>query len=112
MQKFRSSLLKTGLLGSFFKFQTSSMHCSIVICTRDRAACLNATLDSFEMVAAPSGLQVEVLVVDNGSRDETAAVAKRDRKHQFTSRYLFEPRLGQVRARNCGLAAAKGEIIL
>jgi glycosyltransferase involved in cell wall biosynthesis len=49
----------------------------------------------------------EVLVVDNGSTDSTAAVA---RNYPFVT-LLSEPVPGAYRARNRGLAAARGEYV-
>jgi len=50
---------------------------------------------------------VEVIVVDDASRDHTAAVVRR-----FNVRLIIQPRnLGQSAARNIGVGAAKGEII-
>jgi cellulose synthase/poly-beta-1,6-N-acetylglucosamine synthase-like glycosyltransferase len=48
----------------------------------------------------------EILVVDNGSSDDTAAVI---RSHPVT--YLNEPERGVSNARNRGIAAARGEIV-
>ncbi|MCW2751273.1 MAG: glycosyltransferase family 2 protein [Aeromicrobium sp.] len=49
----------------------------------------------------------EVIVVDNNSVDETAAIA---RSHGAT--VLFEPHPGVCWARQCGTAAARGEIVI
>ena len=55
--------------------------------------------------------QIEVIVVDNNSQDETVDVAKKllpqFKKHQF----LHESRQGLSYARNCGWRAATGEYV-
>ncbi|MBI4526604.1 MAG: glycosyltransferase [Deltaproteobacteria bacterium] len=48
----------------------------------------------------------EILVVDNGSTDNTAAIVKR-----FPVRYLTEERRGAPLARNRGIRASQGEIV-
>jgi glycosyltransferase involved in cell wall biosynthesis len=86
---------------------------SIVICTCNRATSLARTLAAIDRVEVPGGMACEVLVVDNGSNDDTAAVVRSARLNApLTLRYLNEPRRGQSRARNTGLAAAAGEIIV
>ncbi len=49
---------------------------SVVIPARDEAARLPRTLEAVR-AAAPAGLELEILVVDDGSRDDTTAVAER-----------------------------------
>jgi glycosyltransferase involved in cell wall biosynthesis len=50
--------------------------------------------------------RVEVVVVDNGSRDGTAQIAR-----AFPVRYVLEPRRGASCARNRGIAESSGEIL-
>jgi cellulose synthase/poly-beta-1,6-N-acetylglucosamine synthase-like glycosyltransferase len=50
--------------------------------------------------------RLEILVVDNGSTDDSAARAR-----QAGFRVIEEPRRGASNARNAGVAAARGEII-
>lgn len=49
----------------------------------------------------------EVIVVDNGSRDDTAGVAAR-----HAARVLREPRRGAAAGRRAGFAVARGEILV
>ena len=85
---------------------------SVIICTRDRAESLNETLRAISAATVPADLAAEVLVVDNGSRDRTRSVVRQAMVWGGAPRYVYEPRLGQSCARNTGLAAAHGEVLL
>ena len=78
---------------------------SIIICTRDRAASLRHTLASIGRCAVPADLAAELVVVDNGSTDDTAAAVREAGLANLPVRYVLEPAPGQVRARNAGLRA-------
>ena len=81
------------------------MKISVVIATRNRANLLDGALESLRaQLGAPD---VEAVVVDNGSSDDTRAVAER---HGAT--YVFEAQPNRAAARNAGIAAATGEIVL
>ena len=60
------------------------MKLSIIIPAFNEAAYLGAALDSLEAAAAHlrahSGAEVEVIVVDNNSTDDTAAIARSKRR--------------------------------
>lgn len=88
------------------------MNFSVILCTRDRAKDLQETLRSLDEVAVPDGSGCELLLVDNASTDDTAQVIEAARMTQMTVRRLREPKAGQSRARNLGLAEAHGEIIV
>jgi glycosyltransferase involved in cell wall biosynthesis len=49
---------------------------SIVVCTRNRADALSKTLRAISRLVVPPGIAVELLVVDNGSTDDTQSVWK------------------------------------
>ena len=85
---------------------------SIIICTRDRAESLKETLRAVGETPVPADLAAEVLVVDNGSRDRTRPVVRQAKFWGRAPRYLYEPRLGVSYARNTGMAAAQGEVLL
>ena len=88
------------------------MTVSIIICTRNRAESLRATLESIGKVAVPDGLTVELLVVDNGSTDHTRVVVSEARLSNLNLRYVSEPKPGKCHACNTGLSITHGEIIL
>lgn len=81
------------------------MTISVVIATRNRAALLDGALRS--LGAQTGAPPMQSIVVDNGSTDETKAVALR---HGATYVYEAEPNRG--RARNAGVAGATGDIIV
>jgi glycosyltransferase involved in cell wall biosynthesis len=65
---------------------------TVVICTRNRATSLRETLECL-CQADRTGLRVEVVVVDNGSVDETPDVV-RGFEGRLPMRLLYEPRQG------------------
>jgi glycosyltransferase involved in cell wall biosynthesis len=81
------------------------MTVTILICTHQRADSLRRTLAS--VVDQASAGDAEVVVVDNGSTDDTAAVVA-----SFPSvRYIYESRLGLCYARNRGWQEARAPIV-
>jgi GT2 family glycosyltransferase len=56
--------------------------------------------------------QYELLVCDSNSTDATAALIARLQPDRTTLRYLRAPYSGRAAARNAGIAAARGEIVL
>lgn len=85
---------------------------SIVICTRNREESLKRTLQTSARIRVPDDLPAELLVVDNGSTDGTAEVVANAVFANLPVRYVWEPRTGQCHARNTGIRAARGDIIL
>jgi glycosyltransferase involved in cell wall biosynthesis len=83
---------------------------TVVICTRNRAESLRQTLDCL-IRADRTGLNCEVVVVDNGGADHTAEVARAARE-ALPVHYLMEPRPGKTHAMNRALDdAPMGDII-
>ena len=81
------------------------MSLSVVIPTYNRADLLPATLDSvFAQTVSPD----EVIVVDDGSQDDTPAVLRR---YAGRVRNITIENSGDLVARNAGLAAASGELV-
>jgi glycosyltransferase involved in cell wall biosynthesis len=87
------------------------MRLSIVIATKDRAGYLARALASLEeQTGAPS---FEVIVVDNGSSDDTKGVAERQSvRGVYPLQYVHEPEPNRGKARNRGVAVAGGYIVL
>jgi glycosyltransferase involved in cell wall biosynthesis len=85
---------------------------SVLICTYNRAALLDQTLTALGRAAIPEGCEVEVIVVDNNSSDDTAQTVQRAAASgPLTLRYVHEGRQGKSFALNTGLSVAQGDII-
>ena len=85
---------------------------SIILCTCDRATALRQMLVTLGKVTIPGGWNVEVIVVDNASTDDTATVARGAKLPNMAVRYLFEARKGKGHALNAALAQARSEFLL
>ncbi|WP_158218745.1 glycosyltransferase [Roseateles aquatilis] len=83
---------------------------SVVICTRNRARQLASVLESAAAMDVPAGLAWELLVVDNGSTDDTADVI-RSFAGRLPVRYCREDTPGLSNARNRGVRAARGRYL-
>ncbi|WP_051754937.1 glycosyltransferase [Kitasatospora purpeofusca] len=79
---------------------------TVVVCTHDRTDLLPRSLDA---VLAGTYRNTEVVVVDNAPSDRATETLCR-RRYPDRVRYLYEPVPGLARARNRGLAVARGEI--
>jgi glycosyltransferase involved in cell wall biosynthesis len=71
---------------------------TVAICTYNRADSLDKTLESLCAAKKPDA-PWELLVIDNNSKDHTAAVA-RQFEERLPLRYIFELQQGQTFARN------------
>ena len=80
---------------------------SAVIPTYNRGYVLRDAIESALTQTAPD-VDVEVIVADDGSTDDTAALAG-----EYGDRivYLFQPNTGAAAARNLGVMAARGDYI-
>ncbi len=88
---------------------------SILICTRNRAVSLKQTLESIGSTRIPSGFKAELIVVDNGSTDDTRQnVEQATECGQFPLpvHYVYEKRPGNAYARNTALATARHNVLL
>jgi glycosyltransferase involved in cell wall biosynthesis len=84
---------------------------TVAICTRNRGRALARTLDSLATMQLPLPSSWEVLVVDNGSTDDTASVIQRF-ADVLPLRAEIEPRVGLSHARNAAARVAGGEYLL
>lgn len=87
------------------------MDISIIICTYNRAQILEKTLASYSSLKPSDIFQVELLIVDNNSNDNTAQIINTFIKQHPETRYIFEPNPGLSHARNTGIKESKGNII-
>jgi cellulose synthase/poly-beta-1,6-N-acetylglucosamine synthase-like glycosyltransferase len=83
---------------------------SVVVAARDEARVLEAKLESILAQRWPRA-RLEVIVVDDGSRDATAHVAARFAARGVRLLRLGAP-VGKARALNAGVTAARGELLV
>jgi glycosyltransferase involved in cell wall biosynthesis len=87
------------------------MKISVVIPAYNESAYIPETLNRLnrakECVEAAGDASVEIIVVDNGSSDDTGELARR---HGAT--VVFEPAKNIARARNRGALAASGDVLI
>lgn len=83
---------------------------TVVLASRDRAASLTRTLDAFSRLDPPAGGWC-VLVVDNGSADDTPAVLAAA-ANRLPLRTLREARPGMSAALNAALPHLRGDVIV
>src|SRR4030042_4827818 len=78
---------------------------SVIIPTYNRG---NLVLESIQSVFAQTFSDYEIIVIDDGSTDNTREVL-----HPYLSKltYIYEKNSGQSFARNIGILASKGEYI-
>lgn len=84
---------------------------SVIVCTRNRSDALARLLERLEQLVVPAGVRWELIVVDNGSTDGTAALLASPPR-TLPMRVVNELTCGLSRARNAGLAAATGDLLL
>lgn len=85
---------------------------SVLICTYNRSESLQNTLTSLSKLIVPNHQAWELVIVDNNSTDQTAAVTRRFSQESLLNvRYVFEPQQGLSHARNRGIRESQGEIL-
>src|SRR5207244_7067980 len=77
---------------------------SVVVASYNGARTLKTCLESLSQL---NYSDYEIILVDDGSTDNTSEVAK----HYPAVRYIHQPNQGLSVARNTGIAAASGEIV-
>lgn len=86
---------------------------SVVLCTYNNSTSLSLTLKDLAEQVIRNNDEVEVIVVDNNSPDDTAKVVAPYLNHpSITFHYVFEGQQGLSHARNTGLNKASGEYLL
>jgi glycosyltransferase involved in cell wall biosynthesis len=81
---------------------------SVIIPSYNRAYCICATVDS---ALAQTHKNMEIVVVDDGSTDDTAAVMAARYGAEPRVRYLHQKNQGVSTARNFGLRSARGDYL-
>lgn len=84
---------------------------SVIICSHNRSAFLEDVVASLMAQDYPTS-QFEVIIVDNGSTDNTIEIVHRMQQVFPSLAYTYEPRIGLSNARNKGAQCARGEIVV
>jgi glycosyltransferase involved in cell wall biosynthesis len=88
----------------------------IAVCTWNREALLAQTLGSFANLIVPETIELQVLIVDNNSTDQTDQVIAKFQSSPFGSKHnvvsLYETRQGHTYSRNRAIASASGDLLL
>jgi len=84
---------------------------SVIICCHNSSTRLPETLRHLAAQQVPDNLPWEIVVVDNASTDETAAIALRNWPGTAPLRVVPEPQPGLNHARRRGILEARHEII-
>lgn len=85
---------------------------SIVIPTLNRAARLGSSIRSILKNFGANHEQAEIIIVDNGSTDNTKEIVSALAREFENLRYIFQPRKGYHHAVNTGVVAAANEIVI
>jgi glycosyltransferase involved in cell wall biosynthesis len=88
----------------------SAPYFSVVIPTHKRLPMLLRVLDALEEQRGAPDL--EVIVIDDGSGDDTSEVMRARRANHYTLTFRTQPNAGPGRARNHGVSLAAGRYIL
>jgi len=89
------------------------MKLSVIVASRNRSASLRVLLENLENQDSAADLTYEVIVVDNGSQDETRETGKSFVSHSPDKfRYVFAKIPGKSRALNSGIRVAKGDVLV
>jgi len=83
---------------------------TIIICTYNRAKCLESALKSLIKQFGNSNY-FEIIVIDNNSQDDTKNIIKKYLNKLSFLKYIFEPKQGLSYARNRGIKEANSEYI-
>lgn len=85
---------------------------TVIVCTHNRADALRHTLASVGALDVPADLEPDLVVVDNNAGPETEALLASVAPPNMPLRVVREARPGAGPARNAGLRAARGDVIL
>ena len=86
---------------------------TILLCTYNRAKLLNPLIkELIKQIYELNRNDIEILLVDNNSNDETKHLATQHRENCHFLNYYFEPRQGLAIARNKGLEISNGKVIV
>jgi len=92
-------------------YRRIEMRVTVAICTWNRCTSLSRTLDSLARLSVPSGVDWELLVINNNCTDATDEVVAAFQDALPIRRHL-EPQPGQASARNRAIREAVGDYII
>ncbi len=84
---------------------------TIAVCTYNRSEGLAQTLEKIVAAQPPRALEVEILVINNNSTDDTEAVIAHFQVTDSRVRGVFERKQGLSNARNAAIVEARGAYI-
>jgi GT2 family glycosyltransferase len=90
------------------EFKMGNRLVSVIVPTFNRAYCLGRAVDS---ALSQTYRHVEVIIVDDGSTDETKEMIAARYGNEPRVRYIYQSNAGVSAARNTGLRAAQGDFI-
>jgi prepilin-type processing-associated H-X9-DG protein len=85
---------------------------SVVLPTFNEATHLPRTIDALVNAVRASGFDAELIVVDDGSTDDTATVVERSVAGRIPIRLIRQPNRGRFEARRAGVQASSCELVL
>jgi glycosyltransferase involved in cell wall biosynthesis len=87
---------------------------SVIIPTRNRAQSLAALLESLARVETPDGAAIEIIIVNNGSTDDTAVMLQKriSLQNRYPLRVFNQPMPGKSNALNLALANCAGDLLV
>lgn len=89
-------------------------HVSVIVPTYNRGASLERLLTSLGALEPSDSILAEVIIVDNGSTDNTGEILLREKRkrNRFDFRVSKEASKGKSSALNQGIGLARGEILI
>src|SRR5436305_1747451 len=81
---------------------------SVIVPTFNRAYCIRRTIDSVLNQTYPNW---ELVIVDDGSTDNTAQLIATDYAHDTRIKYFHQQNQGVTAARNKGISLAQGDYV-
>lgn len=89
------------------------LNATVIISTRNRTSILPRLFDALARQIPPPDSQWELILIDNGSTDETAAVIHAETlRNRLPLITVFEPLAGKSRALNRAIEQARGELLV
>jgi glycosyltransferase involved in cell wall biosynthesis len=85
---------------------------TVVMPVHNESAHLAATIDALTEAVERSGLAAELIVVDDGSSDESGETARSSAAGRLPVRVLTQAQQGRFKARRAGVAAAGSDAVL